>query len=163
MSGRRYDLRENDFSYYERMYGAYFAFSYPLSFFRRIQTSTSLSQSVKYLDITDYRRSLLLSNYISYVKDNSIWNYTGPVDGERLNVTLGYTTDIQNSNVNYYSILADYRRYIRLSKALTLAMRGQFFYERGHKPETFFSRRVLVFEGMAIEFNSRYETLAEQH
>lgn len=138
LSGRRYDLRENDFSYYERMYGAYFAFSYPLSFFRRIQTSTSLSQSVKYLDITDYRRSLLLSNYISYVKDNSIWNYTGPIDGERLNVTLGYTTDIQNSNVNYYSILADYRRYIRLSKALTLAMRGQFFMNEGTNPRRFF-------------------------
>lgn len=150
LSGRRYDLRENDFAYYERIYGGYIAFSYPLSFFRRLQTSTSLSQSVKSIDITDYQRSLLLSNYISYVKDNSIWYYTGPVDGERLNVTLGYTTDIQNSNVNYYSVLADYRRYFRLSKELTLATRGQFFMNEGENPRRFFLGGSWSLRGWAL-------------
>ncbi len=111
--------------------------SYPLSFFKRIETSTSLSQSVKEIDIVDSRRSLLLSNTISYVKDNSLWGITGPMDGERYNVTLGYTTDIENSNENYYSILLDYRKYFRVSRPVALALRGQFLMNEGKNPRRF--------------------------
>jgi hypothetical protein len=137
LSGKRYDLQESDFSYFERIYGGYLGFSYPLSFFRRIETSISLSQSVKNVDIVDSRRSLLLSNSISYVKDNSLWGITGPLDGERYNITLGYTTDIENSNENYYSILLDYRKYIRISRPIALALRGQFFMNEGKNPRRF--------------------------
>jgi hypothetical protein len=138
LSGRRYDLRDYDRSYYERLYGGYLGLSYPLSFFRRIETSVSLSQSIKSTDFLDNNRSLLLSNTISYVKDNSIWSWTGPVDGERLNFTLGYTTDIANSNLNYYSILFDFRKYIRIGRPTSLALRGQFFMNEGKEPRRFF-------------------------
>jgi Tol biopolymer transport system component len=138
LSGKRYDLAESDFSYYERTYGGYLGFAYPLSFFRRIEATTSLSQTIKDIDVLDYSRSLLLSNTVSYIKDNSLWSFTGPVDGERLNLTLGHTTDIQNSNVNYYSVLLDYRKYWRLSKQFTLATRGQFFMNEGKNPRRFF-------------------------
>lgn len=138
LSGKRYDLREADISYFERIYGGYLSLSYPLSFFRRIETSTSLSQSVKDIDIVDSRRSLLLSNTISYVKDNSLWGITGPMDGERYNVTLGYTTDIENSNESYYSILLDYRKYFRVSRPITLALRAQFLMNEGKNPRRFF-------------------------
>lgn len=138
LSGRRYDIAESDQVYYERMYGGYISMSYPLSFFRRIETSTSLSQSVKDVDITDYRRSLLLSNSVSYVKDNAIWGYTGPLDGERFNATLGYTTDIQNSNENFYSVLIDYRKYFRIAGSTTFATRAQWFMNEGKNPRRFY-------------------------
>jgi hypothetical protein len=138
LSGRRYDLRDYDQSYYERLYGGYLSFSYPLSFFRRIETSVSLSQSIKNTSFINHNRSLLLSNSISYVKDNSIWTYTGPIDGERFNFTLGYTTDIANSNLSYYSILFDYRKYLRIARPTTLALRGQFFMNEGKEPRRFF-------------------------
>jgi hypothetical protein len=138
LSGIRYDLTESDFSYYERIYGGYLSFSYPLSFFRRIETNTNLSSSQKEIDFLDNRRSLLLSNSISYVKDNSLWWYTGPIDGERLNLTLGYTTDVENSNENYFSFMFDYRKYYRIGKLSAVALRGQYFMNQGNYARRYF-------------------------
>ena len=137
LSGRRYDLTQSDFVYYERLYGGYLSLSYPLSFFRRLETSVSLSQSEKDLDFEE-RRSLLLSNTISYVKDNSLWYITGPIDGEMFNLTLGYVSDVENSNENYYSFLIDYRKYFRIGRLSSLALRGQFFDNEGKNPRRYF-------------------------
>jgi len=138
LSGRRYDLRESDYSYFERIYGGYASFSYPLSTFKRIEITTNLSESEKDVDFLDNRRSLLLSNSISFVRDNSLWWYTGPIDGERFNLTLGYTTDLENSNENFYSVLLDYRKYFRISKFVSLAARGQFFMNDGKYARRYF-------------------------
>ncbi len=138
LSGRRYDLRDFNTSFYERIYGGYLSLSYPLSFFRRIEMTVGLAQSIRSYDFLDNTRSLLLSNYISYVKDNALWAWTGPLDGERLNLTLGYTTDISNSNINYYSLFFDYRKYLRIAAPTTLALRGQFFMNEGKQPRRFF-------------------------
>ncbi|MEP7146908.1 MAG: BamA/TamA family outer membrane protein [bacterium] len=138
LSGRKYDLRDFNTSFYERIYGGYLSMSYPLSFFRRIEMTVGLSQSIRSFDFLDNKRSLLLSNYISYVKDNTLWAYTGPMDGERLNLTLGYTTDIANSNINYYSVFFDYRKYLRVATPTALALRTQFFMNEGKEPRRFF-------------------------
>jgi len=139
LSGVRYDLMESDYAYYERMYGGYVSFSYPISFFRRIETNTNLSSSQKDIDFINNRRSLILSNSVSYVKDNSLWWYTGPIDGERLNVTLGYTTDLENSNENYFSFLFDYRKYFRIGKLTSVALRGQYFMNEGNFARRYFT------------------------
>ncbi len=138
LSGRRYDLQDYNSSYYERLYGGYLSLSYPLSFFRRIELTTGLSQSIRSYDFYDNSRSLLLTNLISYVRDNTLWAYTGPLDGERLNLTLGYTTDIASSNINYYSIFFDFRKYIRVGAPSALALRTQFFFNEGKEPRRFF-------------------------
>lgn len=138
LSGRRYDISEFNESYYERQYGGYLSMAYPLSFFRRLEITSSLSQSIKSIDYLETSRSLLLSNYISYVKDNSLWGWTGPLDGERLNVTLGYTTDITNSYTNYFSFFFDYRKYYRLGTPTTLALRAQLFFNEGKDERRFF-------------------------
>ncbi|MEO8512648.1 MAG: BamA/TamA family outer membrane protein [Ignavibacteria bacterium] len=131
LSGRRYDLGD-DFSYFERTFGGYFALSYPLSFFRRIDASISLANSKR--SVTEERvnrRALLLTNSISYTKDNSIWGPTGPLDGSRLNLTLGYTTDIQFGNVNYFTFIFDYRRYFRLSNTIAVGSRFAYLMNEG--------------------------------
>lgn len=131
LSGKRYDFGD-EFSYYERTFGGYVALSYPLSFFRRIEAGITLANSKR--DVTEEginRRALLLTNSISYVKDNSIWGPTGPIDGNRFNITLSYTTDIQFSNVNYYTIIFDYRRYFRISRQIALAGRVEFLMNEG--------------------------------
>lgn len=138
LSGRRYDLSEYNSSYYERLYGGYLSLSYPLSFFRRIDLTTSLAQSIRSSDFTNSSRSLLLTNLISYVRDNTLWAYTGPLDGERLNLTLGYTTDIVNSNFNFYSVYFDYRKYIRVANPSTIALRGQLFVNEGKGARRFY-------------------------
>lgn len=139
-SGRRYDIRESDEYFYERVYGGFLTLFYPLSSFRRIETEVSLANSDKELigDIIT-RKSLLLSNSISFVHDNSIWGPSGPLDGSRLRILLGYTTDIKYSNVNYYSFIADYRNYFRISLRSTVAARAAVFINHGKEARRYFA------------------------
>ncbi len=135
-SGRRYDLTDPDIFFFERVFGGYFAVSYPLSKFKRIEASTSISHSDK--EVIIERKALLLSNSVSFVHDNSLWGPSGPLDGNRFIFTLAYTTDIQFSNVNYYTIIADYRHYFRLSQRSAYATRFQIFYNEGKEARRFF-------------------------
>ncbi len=138
-AGRRYDLTDKDEYYFERAHGGYFALSYPLSKFRRIETSVSLTNSDK--EVTgaiEDRKALLLSNSVSFTHDNSLWGPSGPLDGSRFTVTLAFTSDIQYSNVNYYTVLADYRHYFRLGQRSAFASRVWLFYNDGKESRRFF-------------------------
>jgi hypothetical protein len=138
-AGRRYDLTDKDEYYFERAHGGYFALSYPLSKFQRIETSVSLTNSDKEVTGTiEDRKALLLSNSLSFTHDNSLWGPSGPLDGSRFTVTLAFTSDIQYSNVNYYTVLADYRHYFRLGQRSAFASRFWLFYNDGKESRRFF-------------------------
>jgi len=110
--------------YYERFYGGFTSASYPLSTFRRLEATLNVRASHKEWYGSEYaRNAVLISNYFAYVKDNSLWGPTGPVDGERFNFTIGNTVDVRYSNVNFYTFMLDYRRYFRLSRRMTYATR----------------------------------------
>lgn len=137
-SGRRYDLTQRDEFFFERVFGGYVALSYPLTKFERIETSMSLSNSTKEVDVMiEARKAMLLSNSISFIHDNSLWGPSGPLDGSRLNLTVAYTSDIQYSNVNYYSFIFDYRTYLRLALRSSLASRFWLFYNEGKESRRF--------------------------
>jgi len=137
-TGRRYDLTSKDEFYYERVFGGYFALSYPLTKFQRIETGLSLRNSHRAVAGTiEQRKALLLSNSIALTHDNSLWGPSGPLDGSRFNLTLAYTSDIQYSNVNYFSIIADYRHYMRLSQRSAFASRFWLFYNHGKESRRF--------------------------
>ena len=137
-AGRRYDLTDKDEFYYERVFGGYFTLSYPLTRFERIEASVSVSNSAKLADVAiAERKALLVSNSISFVHDNTLWGPTGPLDGSRFNLTLAYTTDVQYSNVNYVTIIADYRNYLRLATRSALATRLWMFYNEGKESRQF--------------------------
>jgi dipeptidyl aminopeptidase/acylaminoacyl peptidase len=138
-TGRRYDLTDPDVYFYERLFGGYLTLAYPLTQFQRLETSISIANSRKELDeFIESRRSLLLSNSIAYIHDNSLWGPTGPLDGSRLNVTLAYTSDIEYSNANYFSVIFDYRKYFRLGLRSAFASRYWLFYNEGTYPRRFF-------------------------
>jgi WD40 repeat protein len=138
-AGRRYDLTDPDLFFYERMFGGYFALSYPLSHFKRVEFTSSLSHSNKqvFYDITE-RKALLISTSVSFIHDNSLWGPTGPLDGRRILLSLAYTTDIQYGNVNYYTLMADYRNYYRLGQRSAFASRFQIFYNHGEEARRYF-------------------------
>ena len=138
-AGNRYDLTDPDLYYYERAFGGYFVLSYPLSQFRRFETGVTVSNSDK--DVFEAllpRKALLVSSSCSYIADNSLWGPTGPLDGSRTRLTLAYTTDIQHSNVSYYSFIADYRNYWRLSTRSSFASRFNLWYNDGKEARRFF-------------------------
>ncbi len=137
-TGRRYDLTDRDEFFYERVFGGYFAMSYPLTKFQRIEASVSLSNSNKDADLQlEDRKALLLSNSLQFVHDNSLWGPSGPLDGSRFSLTLAYTSDIQYSNVNYYSVIFDYRNYQRLSQRSAFASRFWLWYNGGKEARRF--------------------------
>lgn len=113
-----------DYWFWERRYGGYTALSYPLSKFNRVEASLNVRWSDKKWFLNDYRRkALLVSNFVSYVQDNSLWGPTGPLDGSRMNFTLGTTVDVAHANVRFLTAIVDYRRYFRISTQSTHALR----------------------------------------
>jgi hypothetical protein len=137
-SGRRYDITQEEQFFFERVYGGYLSLSYPLSKFERIETDISLSNSNKELEGSLVsRKALLLSNSIGFTHDNSLWGPTGPLDGSRFSLTLAYTSDIQFSNVGYYSVIADYRKYFRIAQRSAFASRFWVFYNDGKESRRF--------------------------
>lgn len=138
-NGRRYDIRESDTYFYEKSYGGVFLLSYPLSKFHRIEASTSIADTEREIvEGISERKAFILSNSISLVHDNSLWATSGPVDGTRWLMLMGYTTDIKYSNVNYYSLIVDYRQYIRLDLRTALAFRAAIFYNDGKDARRYF-------------------------
>ena len=138
-AGRQYDLTDPDIYFYERTFGGYFALSYPLSRFDRIEATTSLSNTYKELYYgAGERTSLLFSNSVAYVEDNSLWGPTGPLDGHRFLASIAYTTDVEYGSVNYYTVMLDYRRYFRLSQTVAFATREALLFNQGEQSRRFF-------------------------
>jgi len=135
-SGPRYNRAE--LFYEERRYGGFFVVHYPISMFKRFEFSTNFNRSDKEWSLYTRRKALLFSNYISYVKDNSIWGPTGPLDGERFLITLGKTKDITYNNVNYYTFLIDYRKYFRITNRMCFASRWSLQAQEGKEALRFF-------------------------
>lgn len=122
LKGQFYDRVDSFFE--QKQLGGFVAASYPFSTFKRIEASINLRKEERsYAFRGKVIDGIVVSNSISYVKDNSLWGITGPIDGERFNLTLGNTLDIQNNDVSFFTIIADYRHYFRLSRRTTYAVR----------------------------------------
>jgi outer membrane protein assembly factor BamA len=153
--------------YEENTYGAYFLASYPFTKFQRIELQLGVENSDR-RDLEDIfegggvvggsstrddlrdltRDGILTSNYLSYVKDNTLWLPTGPIDGERFNLTAGLVTcfactvpsavsgeDIsRDAAAEHYVAFADYRKYFRTSLYSAYAVRAYAFYSDGAIP-----------------------------
>ncbi|MBI5464534.1 MAG: PD40 domain-containing protein, partial [Ignavibacteriales bacterium] len=137
-SGNRYDLTDPDLFYFERSFGGYFVLSYPFSKFKRVEAEVSVSNSEKDAFVQAPRKALLVSNSVSFVWDNSLSGPSGPLDGNRLKLTLAYTNDVQYSNVSYYTFIGDYRNYERLSERSAFASRFNVWYNEGMEARRFF-------------------------
>lgn len=136
LAGRYYNRVDGFFT--ERRIGGFGAISYPLSVFKRLEGSVNIRSSDKEWSDTRRRKAMLVSNFVSLVKDNSLWGPSGPVDGERFNLTVGNTIDVQHSNVNFYTIIADYRKYFRLGTRTAYALRLQTQVNEGKEATPFY-------------------------
>ena len=76
----------------------------------------------------------IASHYLSYVRDNSLWIPSGPIDGGRFRVTAGLSSDFSNSRFDSYLISGDWRQYFRLGRQSAWALRAYGFYSGGDRP-----------------------------
>ena len=136
LAGRFYNHKDGYF--YEDRTGVSFAFSYPLSHFSRIDWSTNFDYSDKTIWAIDQRYAVRHSQYIGFINDNTIYYVTGPIDGHRFNFTIGHTMDVKFNNVLYYTLLVDYRHYLRLTTASALAVRVMFLGNEGKETRWYY-------------------------
>ena len=159
-------FRDVSFDVYdEEVMGAYFLGSYPFSKFRRIELQLGLERSDRVdvedgfedgilggttrPDLRDLTRSgTLSSNFLSYVKDNTLWIETGPIDGERYNLSAGVVSCFacespsaatgrpvtRQASAENFVLTGDYRRYLRTSLYSSYAVRAYAFYSGGAIP-----------------------------
>jgi hypothetical protein len=151
--------------YEESTYGAYAVASYPFSKFHRVELQVTAERSSR-VDTEDgleggifgettrpdprnlTRAGWLTSTYVSYVRDNTLWVSTGPIDGARLNLTAGVVScfsctapsAITGQPVSRaaagenYLLSADYRHYLRTSQNSAYAIRAYAFFSDGAIP-----------------------------
>jgi outer membrane protein assembly factor BamA len=151
--------------YDEATWGGYFVASYPLTKFRRLEFQFGIEKSQR-TDLEDAfeegifgrttrpdprdltRDGVLSTNYVSFVKDNTLWLPTGPIDGDRYNFTAGLVScfscttpseitgePVERSAVGESFVLyGDVRRYFRTSLQSAYAIRAFAFYSGGAIP-----------------------------
>ena len=133
-----YDERYNDFDYYydEREAGAIGLLSYPLSKFHRVEFTTLARYSKRERRFgRGYREDFLLTHYFRWIFDNSLWDFTGPLEGRRYNLSLGVTYSGSDARAYNRVALADIRHYFRLGKYSSFANRLFAYTSNGSEPE----------------------------
>lgn len=153
---------EGDFNtlFEEKSYGAFAQVRYPFTRFRRIVGEYRIERSDRFdllsPDVDEPRRvGWLASNYLSYVKDNTLWLPTGPIDGERYNLTGGLVNDLSNGRFDSWLLSADVRKYVRLSLNSAVAVRVQGYASGGERP-----RRISIGGSWGLRGYPRYGYVA---
>jgi len=145
-----YDQYYNDFDgyYYERLVGGVVSASYPFSKFDRIETSVFMRYSDKDYDILSRDRiAYPATNTLSFVSDNTLWEPTGPLEGRRLNLTVGWTYDFKTGrNFNRLGSI-DFRHYYRLGYLSSFASRFFAFSSAGREPQRIYLGGSWSFRG----------------
>jgi hemolysin activation/secretion protein len=132
---------EDDFTslFQETAYGVLGQLRYPLSRFRRLEAEFRLEHSDRYdfasTVVSEPRRvAWLAANYLTYVKDNSLWLATGPIDGERYSLTAGLANDVNHGRFDSYVFSGDYRHYFRTTRRSAVAVRTLGYWTGGDRP-----------------------------
>ena len=131
-------FNDRDAFFDERRVGAVFLFSYPFSRYSRLEGNIGFIHSEKnrFLSSTNTnQRAELITNYIAYVRDTIMWGAVGPVDGEGYHLGVTQLTDLSRGQSYTTTLLADYRRYFRLSNRVTYATRTLGVGSFGEEPQ----------------------------
>ncbi len=138
-----YDRYEGLFD--ERQAGVLLGVSYALSRFMRVE-GTGFAYFSDRMDLAKDRRDGILSLNISLIRDNSLWGVTGPVDGMRMNFTVGAGGGF-SGRLYHYLFSLDFRHYLRLSKRVCWAHRIVARHSDGEEPKRFYMGGTWDFRG----------------
>ena len=108
-----------------RNYGLNFLVSYPFSRFRRMDFSfVWYNVNLEYLQLpipTERVQTILPG--ASYVYDDVLWGYTGPVSGSRYSVSTLLSPKIGANSRDFRTLKFDYRRYFMINRDYQFAVR----------------------------------------
>jgi hypothetical protein len=130
-----------------RFYGFQGLMSYPINRFNRIDTGLSYNKIDYRLFQQDYysygyyesgREAADVMMYTaSYIFDNTVYGYTGPIDGFRQNTTISISPGAGQSKLKYQTIKLDFRKYFMFSRYTSLASRVTYGKSFGPNPQKF--------------------------
>jgi len=130
----RYALETGGRQEPERRTGVVFFSSYPFTFTDRLDVYADLRKA----QFTGANAALMLSNYLSYVRDTARGSKWGFRKGERGYLTLGASRDVRARERDSYSFHCDLRKYIGIARGLRVAARFLYRSSWGKNPQVYF-------------------------
>jgi hypothetical protein len=139
---------DRDQYFYERQAGTLGFFSYPLSKFNRLDLTTYLRYNKKdrRFGLED-REGFLVSTFLSWVYDNTIWDISGPIEGRRYNFSGGFTHSLSDGMAWNRIGWIDLRHYIRLGAYSAFANRLFAYSSGGLEPRRIYFGGSWSFRG----------------
>ncbi|RMD98964.1 MAG: hypothetical protein D6814_06470, partial [Calditrichaeota bacterium] len=126
----------------DRYFGGNLFVSYPFDRFRRVDASLLwVAINRDFIDQADMQarklRVLLLN--LAYVKDTTIWGYTGPVNGSRGEFRVSYSPQYDKTHgLDFITLRTDYRKYFKIGKEYNFVFRFAGGISEGKHPQQFF-------------------------
>lgn len=104
-------------------------------------------------DVHEYMASF------AFVKDNAVFSYTGPMDGERYRLSLDISPKLSPDTPEFFTLKADYRKYWKLTNDYHIAFRVHSGISLGRDPQIFLLGGIdnwinYVYNGAAPIFGS---------
>ena len=136
----------------DRNYGVGLYLSNPFNRYKRLTYGLSLmGVSRSYMDLSDELVDILIDldifsprnryfvlNNLTYSKDTTVWGYTGPSNGSRYAIGLTYSPQLGKNGIDFTTVKGDWRKYIRIAKGYTFAVRAAGGFSEGKHPQKFF-------------------------
>jgi len=157
-----------------RKYGSMFGIDYPFSKYNRLETSVNwlnIYRSVSYFDLLGERDKVDLSlnrTYVlpevSYSFDNVLYGSLYPVEGWRMDMGIRISPDMPNSSRQFATFRTDVRRYYKVGREYSFALRASAASSHGKQPETFMAGGISNWINYQLDANyldylSNYEDL----
>lgn len=129
-------FNERDQFFNERQAGVLGLLSYPISTFSRFDFITFARYDKKDRRFgLPIREGFITTYQLSYVFDNSLWEFSGPLEGRRYNFSVAYSYDVSGSRSYNRFAAVDVRHYFRLGRASSFAQRMYAFTSSGLEPQ----------------------------
>ncbi len=129
-------FNDRDQFYDERQAGGLGILSYPVSRFTRFDFATFARylKRDRRFGQTD-REAFVVTNSISWIVDNSLWDISGPIEGRRYNITAALSTAADKGRIWSRTFSVDLRHYFRIGRYSAFANRLYGYTSDGIEPQ----------------------------
>ncbi|MFQ5627724.1 MAG: peptidase MA family metallohydrolase, partial [bacterium] len=154
----------------DRYFGLNLYAAYPFDRFKRLESNlTWLGINRDFYEANDLAtgKTRVLMASAAYVRDTAVWGWTGPINGERSELRMNFSPRYNRAHgLEFLTIRADYRKYKKLGRDFTLAIRFAGGASGGKNPQQFYlggvenwinqdyNDKLLVDEPESIYFSS---------
>ena len=134
-----------------RHYGLQGIISQPFSRYQRLDYGLSwhnINYSILEQAYNDFNQIQYYTTYsstystilprVSWIFDNAVFGFTGPVDGFRQNTTLTVNPGYGSNEIKFQTVKTDLRKYWRFGRDYTIALRGFIGKSLGPNKQKFF-------------------------